>query len=1106
MPALFQIKASAGSGKTYRLTSDVLALLKNARPAQGGISCGLKKCDLEEYGLEECDLEEGGLKEGEYSEQYSWQDVLAITFTNRAATEMRERVLARLKAMALGSSSEEQPWPAPMAQAAVSQLLHHYSKLNMRTIDSLLHMLVRLSALQLHLPPDFEPVFDTTDLLQPLLDEMSEASRHDAELEGLWQEACAQMLLHTTYKGYSGRKLRERVGKVASFLLTAPRSKNFATTTEIAEKLAELRENFRYLAQSMEACAQEEGLLLSGRISPGLHKGTLEWRGIKENGVESTFYKKDDLSCCVNKGSPAPSARAEQVYAEAKKAAALLLGDGSVLEHSLHIMPFVELAQQCLEKLPEYQRRSGRIAHALIPLYARQSSSAGVSEAFCRMGARLHHILVDEFQDTSKEQWAALRPLVMEALAQGGSLRLVGDIKQAIYSWRGGDAELFDSVVRDPALLRAAGPDGLKLDPLPKNYRSKERIVTWNNQFFHLLTQEQGYDALNELLPNAVTDQLFSAANADPEQNALAALIRTFSDASQEYQHSGGLVCMNPIMAESKEDLLLKLEQAVPARVRELGQRHPWKALCVLTRSNEQANLVANWLLAAHIPVMTEGSLLLAQQPLIRQCVALLSALSCPDDDLAFWSVLTAQELLPPLPGLNRELLRDWGTGRKNLMRQFQEDFPLPWGVYFEPLYNAATLLTPYDTVRELFTRWQVRQRFPEADGFLLRFLEIVHAAEQQGLCDISSFLDYWNKRGLEEKSPLPDSIDAVSVMTIHKAKGLEFELVILPWNNFSVRAHTEQLETFEVQGLRGISTMCQALGQTYVNHMTDQAREALHLLYVAWTRPKSELHCFLGSYGKNDMVSLITHMIEALPPEVQEELRIDDAGNLSFGQAPEPVELSPLATPDRALESSQKPAHELPSLPATPEPAGEAWRPMNWLPRLKIFRTPLNKDELGPMQRGTLLHACLEYLHLPESAPEQTAQAAIVQAVDHVLALATVPESLKQSWRADFVPSLEWFAQLPQARHWLAHGTPEQGLMDAEGNLHRVDLLVHHENTYTAVEYKSGQTSPAHHEQLQTYMELLAQAAPQAKVGGALVYLDLMQVELLNIDLAETP
>ena len=155
-PQLRQIRASAGSGKTYELTTSFLKHLSGAAEAGGGPFSGCSAV---------------------HSGPHGWPEILAVTFTNRAAAEMQERIIGRLKDTALGTDKPAPGWTREQARRWVGIILRRYGALNVRTIDSLLHLIVRLTALELDLPPDFEPVFATDEAIAPLLDSLLEQSR-----------------------------------------------------------------------------------------------------------------------------------------------------------------------------------------------------------------------------------------------------------------------------------------------------------------------------------------------------------------------------------------------------------------------------------------------------------------------------------------------------------------------------------------------------------------------------------------------------------------------------------------------------------------------------------------------------------------------------------------------------------------------------------------------------------------------------------------------------------------------------------------------------------------------------------------------------------------
>ncbi|MFQ9868402.1 MAG: UvrD-helicase domain-containing protein [Bilophila wadsworthia] len=188
-PQLRQIRASAGSGKTYELTTSFLKHLSGAAEAGGGPFSGCSAV---------------------HSGPHGWPEILAVTFTNRAAAEMQERIIGRLKDTALGTDKPAPGWTREQARRWVGIILRRYGALNVRTIDSLLHLIVRLTALELDLPPDFEPVFATDEAIAPLLDSLLEQSRRDERLHSLLEEACRNVSIPRS--GFSRRRNTARTG------------------------------------------------------------------------------------------------------------------------------------------------------------------------------------------------------------------------------------------------------------------------------------------------------------------------------------------------------------------------------------------------------------------------------------------------------------------------------------------------------------------------------------------------------------------------------------------------------------------------------------------------------------------------------------------------------------------------------------------------------------------------------------------------------------------------------------------------------------------------------------------------------------------------------
>ena len=488
-PQLRQIRASAGSGKTYELTTSFLKHLSGAAEAGGGPFSGCSAV---------------------HSGPHGWPEILAVTFTNRAAAEMQERIIGRLKDTALGTDKPAPGWTREQARRWVGIILRRYGALNVRTIDSLLHLIVRLTALELDLPPDFEPVFATDEAIAPLLDSLLEQSRRDERLHSLLEEACRNVFFHSPQRGFlAGETLRERVMELLLPIM-GTQSVTLAHPSEITERLGAMTRDLRDAVEQLHHLLAEEKLSCSAHLARALE--TCRKAAPANLPPNSAMLRKACLDDCLNKASKGKaSPDAERAFDAMRDIIRKWDEDGVLLRRAQTVMPFVELARELSGQVPDFLKREGAVPAAFVPRLARQvlSGDYGVPEAFCRLGTSLTHILVDEFQDTSREQWEAIHPLVLEALSRGGSLTWVGDVKQAIYGWRGGDATLFDEV-RSDAELCAVAPEP-RVDILPTNWRSCRAIVETNNTLFRQLSETATAKAvLSAMLPKDTPSALLA--------------------------------------------------------------------------------------------------------------------------------------------------------------------------------------------------------------------------------------------------------------------------------------------------------------------------------------------------------------------------------------------------------------------------------------------------------------------------------------------------------------------------------------------------------------------------------------------------------------------
>ena len=1052
---LQQIKAAAGSGKTYTLTRQFLELLAGAaqdEKQEKNTACALANPDG----------------------SFNWYEILAVTFTNKAATEMRERVIRSLKecALQIDPSNPAQGWNPQDAHRWVNRLLQRYSSLNIRTIDSLLNMLVRLGALDLSLPPDFEPIFDDAVLFDPLYDQMLVRASQGGKERGLLKDACESLLFHTDMNGFvPGDRLREKIHTLMQYRLEHGELPE-VDGDALRGWLVLLHEELSHSTNAVKKFLEEEGLKPAANFTKFLDK-CLALSVLSSKLPSATYAKKPSIDDCVLKASKGKaSGELHKAYADMCDAFALLEVQGAILRKALELVPFINIAEPLAAEVETLQREKGVIPASQWPIYAQKvlSGEHAASEAFCRMGTRLTHLLIDEFQDTSRTQWKAIEPLAVECLAKEGAVVYVGDVKQAIYGWRGGDSDLFDGILNEDAIQAVAeDPERTTLD---NNWRSSENVVLFNNDIFSRLEDEE--------TAKRIANDLVGKASNDVVEELAAEIVSGFSGAAQKVpphkEGSGGLVKLYDIEAENTEALFESVKKELKSLfVDDLRQRRKLRDIAVLVRTNGEANMLANWLVEWGFPIITENSLCLADHPVIQQMVSLLTFLDYPLNDVAFWSVVSGMELFGELAGIDRKELDDWlATPRTGtLFNAFKADYPLAWEKWIAPFYSQAGLMSAYDTVREGFEQFEVFRRFPQDEIFLRRFLEIVHTAETNGLRSLSAFLTFWQEGGVEEKVPMPENLDAIRILTMHKSKGLEFPVVIIPFHHQMQQRPSGQ-EAFSFNGQDILVPQCKELGDDYYRVVGKDAREQLHLLYVAWTRPVEELHAVISSTPTHERTSPLLKSLRVLLADYQDKM--DEKGCITLGETPEStlsIDTAEENIPDKVL-----PEHE----------EVLAWKPMHWLPRLKIFRNPLEEIIYDERRRGILVHTCLEHLRVLDNPKED-----VHRAIQHGMREYPLPMENRTEVEEELTDMLLWLTSLPQFTVWQQYGRPEQGIMDEHGNQHRADLLVREPDAITIVEYKTGGHDPAHKQQVRRYLNLLnaMPAYDNCTLLGTIIYLD---------------
>ena len=451
-------------------------------------------------------------------------------------------------------------------------------------------------------------------------------------------------------------------------------------------------------------------------------------------------------------------------------------------------------------------------------------------------------------------------------MSRGGTLFLVGDKKQAIYRWRGGKAELVDNISSTyPAY--ATYPVCLDI-----NYRSGEHVVTFNNAVFD---------------PANISNLLHSVAGGEAPKD-WARIAETYRGSNQqclEQKTGEGYVYVEKLLLEtnngemeqkfSKEEKEELTSDKVELLVKEIRGRQVYRDrdIAVLVRRREEAELIVKRLLEAGISVDSEFTVNVKNNPLIKEIIGFLQFLSAPRDDGVLAGFL-AGTIFADITGTERKEIVRWITGqrlnpaREPLYRAFQASHGLLWDRFFADFFKGVGYLPLYELFVLILKRWHILDRFPEDAPYFLHICEMIKKREGMGSNNLTGFLDFWGG-GVEDafgdggKDEAPfllkttEGANAVRVLTIHKAKGLQFPVVILPFLKLADFGASDRRDKgkFFVSGDEGLRLLhikksytdfSANLKAVYLENEMEYLIDEINNMYVACTRAEKELYILL--------------------------------------------------------------------------------------------------------------------------------------------------------------------------------------------------------------------------------------------------------------------
>ena len=885
-------RASAGSGKTFTLAVEYISLLVK---------------DPENY-----------------------QHILAVTFTNKATQEMKMRILSQLYGIANSLQSSQQYFnkvkektnmPDAVirnnARAALTLLIHRYNNFRILTIDAFFQQVLRNLAHELgqtaNLRVDLnneeitekavDQMIESLEKGQPVLQWISTYINNSIEDDNGWNiigkiKAFGTNIFKDFYKAHEAN-LKEQLSNADDF-------KVYETT--LRKRRNDIRKTFNSKARSILNEIKNANLDIPSNYRSGLYKY------LTDSAIAPLTNKP--LKAGVLKANESPQNWTSSKCAKADKqqiqtlAAEVLSAQLSELiaynndnwnefqsiQLTLSHLSELRLLHAIADAVDNLTKDTNRFmlsnTQALLKELIADSDTPFIFE---RIGARLKHVMIDEFQDTSTIQWQNFQVLLANCMAQELSQNLiVGDIKQSVYRWRQGDWGILNNIEKSFAHQK------IRLETLDYNYRSEKRIIDFNNAFWE----------------QCVANTAKEVAQDDAEKAKIVQ--KAYEDVAQKTHKTteNGFVKISLYPSKSMKEAVL--EELIET-IKELfnngyGGKNQSK-IAILVRSKSNIQDIVNALLQSfgnEINIVSDEAFRLDASLSVNIIVSAMHLLTHPDDVLTRGKLvklynqevlkkpLTDTDLLVSINESNNIDTKNIDKKERRKLATEQQMAKLNSQLPPEYVANRELLLglPIVDLVDKLFMLFGLDQLEGQS-SYICTLYDTLNDFLKDHTADIDDFINEW-ENSLSSKTIQSDEIEGIRIMTIHKSKGLEFDNVIIPFCNWEMEkkgtlwcetknkpAPYNKLPLLPIDFSRDklIGTVFE---DDYKEEHFQNIVDNLNLLYVAFTRASKNLFVFGLRQGKTTLDNIAkgtppgnrSYAIELALRQVSEQLQ---GSSLSF-------------------------------------------------------------------------------------------------------------------------------------------------------------------------------------------------------------------------------
>ena len=1057
-------KASAGSGKTFTIVREYLTLCL-----------------------------------GDNADAY--REILAVTFTNKAANEMKAKILRFLLGIIEDSQNNDIVQMRDYLLSAIGidknelieranclyvKMLHNYSDVAVCTIDSFVQRLSRSFARELDLPGQYNVILDEEDLIDEIIQRLSDEIGTNTFITKILSNFVEYNLSEETSWNVK-KPISEFIGK----LLTedAYRKGNYKNFIDLDE---EKYNDIKKKVNSENKKIKDDLSLIINEIESEearLGIADADYNGKSKTGLPSVKKKMVDGKSVITTATIEKILSGEKNWFDSKRRSD---SDDTIVGVYLKAIDkykslyLKKLIFETIEKdLFLYVLRNH--IFELIREYIAETSQVHISEfnkrisdilgdcsvpfIYERIGEKYRHYFIDEFQDTSVLQWQNFLPLMENSLSFGNMNMIVGDAKQSIYRFRSGEVE---QIINLPMIYkRPEGEFGARCESqfvnsaqkmsLSTNYRSSKNVIKFNNTYFRFAERYLG-------------------------------IADVYHDAEQVYnpKNQGGYVSVEVFGSDLKTaEYKEKVKASMLAQIKNLhSQGIDYKDITILVRSNSDGTDIADYLVVNGLEVLSAESLLLKSSDKIQLIVNTLRLMVDDKNPVTRKAVNYFYDSIHHISMLGRDAIHRISSG---------------------DAMNRVCTGGLYDVIVQICKSYNFNIL---EDVFLQYFMNTVYEWQSHHTAGITDFLEFWDKKKEKLSVQITGDLDCVNIMTIHKAKGLEFKVVLYPyadtqlssshgftqseiWIQCADNQHTKDIPYLDAFLLKlSKDKLAGTDFEPLLEKEESKTRlDVLDIMYVAMTRAKNMLFVYTNDKKPANGYNLFTDFFADNLDIQHVKTENDDSDFDDYFLKNNEIEIVEgegmtsynygdfTSTILKIKEKDSKNDDETKILELK---EGEtAPKTLNWFEKLKVEADPTmiwaEKGTFMPEEWGSLVHQILSKIKTIDDA-------------ERALKPFVNDGTIDEEQAAKLLETFRKVTDIPELKPAFAEDAIVKNEMDIhtyDGRIIRPDRYAETKNGTILIDYKTGKEHEQYFNQLRDYMSALMQMNGNQTIKAYLVYLD---------------